>query len=270
MADLARLSMNTVTLRERWTLAQCIEGCARHGIPFIDPWRDKVAELGLNNAIRRFRDAGIRPSGVCRAGLFTTGDPIAIRDENRRAIDETAALGADCIVTVPGGLPAGSKDINAARALAADALAELVPYARAAGVTLALEPLHPMTAGDRSIWSTIDQVLDLCDDLGEGTGIALDVYHIWWDPNLAAGIARAAGRIAGYHVCDWKIPTIDTVFDRGMMGDGVIDIPAITAMVDAAGYTGPIAVEIFSAHDWWKRDPEDVLRVAKERFTAGV
>ncbi len=270
MADLARLSLNTVTLREQWTLAQCIEACARHGIPFIDPWRDKIAELGLNAAIRHFKDAGIRPSGVCRAGLFTTGDPVAIRDENRRAIDETAALGAHCLVTIPGGLPAGSRDLPGARARAADALAGLLPYARAAGVTLALEPLHPMTAGDRSVWTTMRQVLDLCDALGEGTGIALDVYHIWWDPDLAAGIARAAGRIAGYHVCDWKIPTTDTALDRGMMGDGVIDIPAITAMVDAAGYTGPIAVEIFSANDWWKRDPDAVVTTVRERFVACV
>ena len=270
MADPARLSLNTVTLREQWTLAQCIEGCARRGIPFIDPWRDKLAELGLAKAIRHFRDAGVRPSGVCRAGLFTTGDPAAIRDENRRAIDETAALGADCLVTIPGGLPTGSKDLPAARALSADALADLLPYARAAGVTLALEPLHPMTAGDRAVWSTMDQVLDLCDALGDGIGIALDVYHIWWDPRLAEGIARAAGRIAAFHVCDWKIPTTDTALDRGMMGDGVIDIPAIAAMVEAAGYAGPIGVEIFSAADWWRRDPEDVVTTVKERFASCV
>ena len=270
MADLSRLSINTITVREQLTLAQCIEACARHGIPFIDPWRDKIAELGLANAIRHFRDAGVRPSGVCRAGLFTAGDPIAARDENRRAIDETAALGADCLVTIPGGLPAGSKDLVGARRLAEDALAELVPYARAAGVTLALEPLHPMTCGDRSVWSTMAQVLDLCDALGDGTGIALDVYHIWWDPALEAGIARAAGRIAGYHVCDWKVPTRDLVWDRGMMGDGVIDIPAITAMVDAAGYTGPIGVEIMSAADWWMRDVDEVLAVSKERFASAV
>ncbi len=270
MADPARLSLNTVTLREQWTLAQCIEGCARHGIPFIDPWRDKIAELGLQNAIRHFKDAGVHPSGVCRAGLFTAGDPTAIRDENRRAIDETAALGAHCLVTIPGGLPAGSKDLPGARARAADALAEMLPYARAAGVTLALEPLHPMTAGDRSVWTTMHQVLDLCDALGDGVGIALDVYHIWWDPNLAAGIARAAGRIAGYHVCDWKILTTDTALDRGMMGDGVIDIKAITAMVEAAGYAGPIAVEIFSAQDWWKRDPDEVVTIARERFATCV
>src|SRR6185437_956435 len=149
MPDLARLSLNTVTLRDQWTLAQCIEGCARHGIRWIEPWRDKIAEYGLANAARHLRDAGLSVSGVCRGGLFTTGDTKAMLEDNRRAIDEAAALGAPNLVIVAGGIPAGSKDLPAARRIVADALALLTPYARAAGVTLALEPLHPMTSADR-------------------------------------------------------------------------------------------------------------------------
>ena len=270
MADRARLSLNTITVRDRWTLAQCIEGCARHGIRAIDPWRDKIAEYGLANTVRHLRDAGVRASGVCRGGLFTAGDRRAAFEENRRAIDETAALGGDCLVIVCGGLPAGSKDLPAARALVADALAELLPHARAAGVTLALEPLHPMTCADRSVLATTAQALRLAEALGEGVGIALDVYHIWWDPALEASIAAAAGRIAAFHVCDWLVPTRDLVFDRGMMGDGVIDIAHIRALVEQAGYGGPIGVEIMSQLDWWRRDPDDVLCVAGERFSACV
>ena len=267
MAELSRLSLNTVTVREQWSLAQCIEGCARHGIRSIDPWRDKLAEYGLANAVQHFRDAGVRVSGVCRGGLFTAGDS---EDENRRAIDEAAALGADCLVIVTGGLPAGSKDLPAARAIVAGALAELLPYARAAGVTLALEPLHPMTCADRSVLATTAQALHLAKLLGDGVGLALDVYHIWWDPDLEASIAAAAGRIAAFHVCDWLVSTRDLVFDRGMMGDGVIDIPRIRALVEQAGYRGPIGVEIMSQQDWWRRDPDEVLRIAGERFTTRV
>ncbi len=270
MAELSRLSMNTITVRDRWTLAQCIEGCARHGISIIDPWRDKIAEYGLANAVRHLRDAGVRVGGVCRGGLFTAGDFLAAMEENRRAIDETAALGADCLVVLAGGLPAGSKDLPGARAFVADALAEILPHARAAGVTLALEPLHPMTCADRCVLSTTAQALQLAEALGDGVGIALDVYHIWWDPALEASIAAAAGRIAAFHVCDWLVPTRSLVFDRGMMGDGVIDISRIRALVDRAGYSGPIGVEIMSQEDWWQRDPDEVLRIAKERFAACV
>jgi sugar phosphate isomerase/epimerase len=269
MAELSRLSMNTITVRDQWTLAQCIEGCARHGISTIDPWRDKIADYGLANAVRHFRDAGVRVSGVCRGGLFTAGDFQAAIEENRRAIDEAAALGADCLVIVVGGLPAASKDLPSARAIVAEALAKILPYARAAGVTLALEPLHPMTCADRSVLATTAQALRLAEALGEGVGLALDVYHIWWDPALEASIAAAAGRIAAFHVCDWLVPTRDLALDRGMMGDGVIDIFRIRSLVDAAGYQGPIGVEIMSERDWWRRDPDEVLGVSKARF-AGV
>ena len=261
------LSLNTVTVRDRWNLAQCIEGCARHGIPGISPWRDKVAELGVAQAARRIRDAGLFVSGLCRGGMFPAADAAGRRaavEDNLRAIEEAHVLGADCLVVLGGGLPAGSKDLPGARAMFHDGLAEVLPAARAAGVILALEPLHPMTCADRSVLSTLGQALDLCDEFGEGVGIALDVYHVWWDPDLARQVARAAGRIAGFHACDWLVPTGDLVFDRGMMGDGVIDIPAIRAMAEAASYAGPCEVEILSRR-WWAEDPEEVLRLVKER-----
>ena len=242
MADLARLSLNTITVKQ-WSLAQCIEGCARHGIPGIAPWRDKLAEMGVAAAARQIRDAGLKVSGVCRGGMFTQPGWL---DDNRRAIDEAAALGAACLVMVCGGLAPGSKDLVGARRMVADGLEAVLPHSRAAGVTLALEPLHPMTCADRSVLSTTAQAMDLVDRLGDGVGLALDVYHIWWDPALATSLARARGHIAAYHVCDFLVPTRDLVLDRGMMGDGAIDVPGITAMMDGAGYAGMIEVEIMS------------------------
>lgn len=268
MAELARLSLNTATLRDQWTLAQCIEGCARHGIPGISPWRDKIAEYGLDRAAQHIRDAGLRVSGVCRGGFFTADLAAGIED-TRRAIDEAHALGADCLVMLAGGLPPGSRDLNAARFLVMEGLAAVQPHAKQAGVKLALEPLHPMTCADRSVLTTLAQALDWADVLGGDVGVALDVYHVWWDPDLAEQIARAGDRIHGFHVCDFLVPTRDTVFDRGMMGDGAIDILTIRAMVEAQGYDGLIEVEILS-RDWWARDPDEVLRIVKERFTAVV
>ncbi|MGE0717132.1 MAG: sugar phosphate isomerase/epimerase family protein [Alphaproteobacteria bacterium] len=263
------LSLNTATVRERWNLAQAIEGCARHGLGGISPWRDKVAELGLAEAARRIRDAGLVVTGLCRGGLFTAADAAgrqAAIEENRRAVAEAAELGAKCLVLVAGGLAPGSKDVRAARTMVRDGIAALLPEARAAGVPLAIEPLHPMYAADRACVNTLDQALDLCDALGDGVGVAVDVYHTWWDPGLAAAIARAGkARILAFHICDWLVPTTDLLLDRGMMGDGVIDIPAIRAMVEKAGYDGLHEVEIFSAGNWWKRDPDEVLAICKER-----
>ncbi|ONG56200.1 endonuclease [Pseudoroseomonas deserti] len=261
------LSLNTVTVKQRWDLPHCIEGCARHGIPAIAPWRDVLQAMGVAAAAKQIRDAGLSVSGLCRGGMFPAPDAAgraAAIEDNRRAIAEAQALGAACLVMVCGGLPEGSRDLEGARAMVADGLAAILPEARAAGVTLALEPLHPMTCADRSVLTTTAQALDLCDALGAGTGVALDVYHIWWDPEIARQIARAGDRIAGFHVCDWLVPTTDTVFDRGLPGEGVIDIPGIRRMVEAAGYRGAIEAEILS-HRWWQQDPDLVLTLLKER-----
>lgn len=266
------LSLNTVTVREKWGLAECIEGCARHGIPGIAPWRDVLAAMGVDAAARQIRDAGLTVTGLCRGGMFPAADAVgraAAIEDNRRAIEEAHKLQARSLVMVCGGLPTGSKDIQGARRMVREGLETILPEARAAGVTLGLEPLHPMTCADRSVLSTLGQALDLCAALGEGVGVVLDVYHVWWDPELSHQMARAAGKIAGFHICDWLVPTTDLVFDRGMPGDGVIDIAGISAMVSAAGYEGFVEVELLSRR-WWAEAPDEVLRIMKERYARMV
>ena len=171
---------------------------------------------------------------------------------------------------IAGGLPKGSKDLAGAHAQVRDGIAALLPHARAAGVPLAIEPLHPMYAADRACVNTLAHANDLCDQLGDGVGVAVDVYHVWWDPDLAAQIKRAGSRILTYHVCDWLVPTKDLLLDRGMPGDGVIDLRSIRAMVEATGYDGHIDIEIFSAENWWKREPAEVLRICLERHQTVV
>jgi sugar phosphate isomerase/epimerase len=258
------LSLNTATVRKRWNLAQMIDGCLRHGIRGISPWRDQVADLGLKEASSRIKAGGLTVTGLCRGGFFMAKD---WKDDNLRAIEEAHELQAQCLVLVVGGLPQGSKDLIGTRRFIRDCIAEILPVARKAGVPLAVEPLHPMQAAERACINTLEQALDICDELGDGIGVACDVYHVWWDPKLKAQIARAGKkRLLGYHICDWLSPTRDLVSDRGMMGDGVIDLPLIRSWVEGAGYGGFQEVEIFSELDWWKRDPDEVLRTCKERL----
>ena len=261
--DPAKLSLNTATTRAQWSLAQAIEGCARHGIRGIAPWRDQLAAMGVTEAVRAIKAHGLTVTGLCRGGFFTAQD---WKDDNRRAIAEAHALGARCLVLVVGGLPPGSKDLAGARERVREGIAAILPEARAAGVPLAIEPLHPMQAAERACVNTLEQALDLCDALGDGLGVAVDVYHVWWDPELEAQIARAgARRLLAYHICDWLVPTRDTLNDRGMMGDGVIDLPRIRGLMERAGYAGAHEVEIFSKLDWWQRDPDEVLAICKQR-----
>jgi sugar phosphate isomerase/epimerase len=256
------LSLNTATIRKQWTLAQAIEGCARHGIGGISPWRDQVAQMGLSQARKSIREKNLTVTGLCRGGFFTAKD---WRDDNRRAIEEAHELGAQCLVLVVGGLLPGSKDLGRARQLIQEGIATILPEAKKAGVPLAIEPLHPMQTAERACINTLEQALDICDALGDGIGVAVDVYHVWWDPKLQGQIARAGKRILAHHICDWRVPTRDLLNDRGMMGDGVIDLPLIRSWVESAGYAGFQEVEIFSELDWWKRDPDEVLSTCKER-----
>ena len=277
------LSLNTATVRKQGDLTEIIEACARHGIRAIDPWRDQVAAVGLERAVRAVKDAGLELSGYCRGGMFPS-DAIhrtAMRDDNRRCIDEAKALGASCVVLVVGGLPqysrpgsAASKDIIGARAQVEDGLAEMMEYAVQAAMPLAIEPLHPAYAADRACVNTTMHALDICDRLDpERTGmlgVALDVYHIWWDPELLAQIARAGkDRLMAFHVCDWLVPTKDILNDRGMMGDGVIDINAARAAVEAQGFAGYSEIEIFS-HEWWERPMDEVLQTCIARHKTVV
>ena len=264
--DPQRLSLNTATVKQQWSLAQAIEGCARHGIRGIAPWRDKLAELGLKKAVAMAKAHDLTVTGLCRGGFFTARDWL---DDNRRAIEEAHALEADCLVLVVGGLPRGSRDLGKARERIKESISRILPEARAAGVPLAIEPLHPMQAADRACVNTLEQALDLCDALGDGIGVAVDVYHVWWDPKLEQQIARAGRkRILGYHLSDWLVPTRDLLNDRGMMGDGAIDLPRIRGWVEAAGYAGMHEVEIFSEIDWWRRDADEVLRTCRRRFAS--
>ncbi len=267
--DPAARALNTVTVRERWKLAQAAEGCARHGIGAITLWRNEVAELGAGATARLLGANGLAVAGLARGGPFAWTDARSKRaaiDDTRRAIDEAAELRARCLVLVVGGLAAGSKDLPGARARVHEALAEVLGHARACGVPLALEPFHPMYCADRSCISTLGEANDLCDALGEGLGIAVDVYHVWWDPALEAEIRRAGKpRLLALHLSDWLVPTTDLVLDRGMMGDGVIDIPRIRSIMEANGFEGWHEVEIFSARNWWRRDPDEVLAICRER-----
>ncbi len=273
MADLARLSINQATTREQHSLAQAIAAYAGAGVTGISIWRDKLADCGLGEAAAMLKDHGLRVSGLCRAGQFPASDAAerqARLDDNRLAVDQAVALGAECLIVVAGGLPEGSRDLPGARAMIRDGLGAVMDHARAAQMPVAIEPLHPMYAADRCAINTMSQALDLCDELGPGLGVAVDVYHVWWDPDLQAQIERAGDRVLAYHVCDWLVPTTDLLLDRGMMGDGVIDIPQISEWVDGTGYNGLIEVEIFSAENWWKRPADEVIRTCRERMLSSV
>ena len=276
--DSELLSINTATVRMQWKLPDIIAGCARHGIRGISPWRDQVAAAGLGEAALRIRDAGLTVSGYCRGGMFSAPDREGRRaalDDNKRAVDEALALSARCLVLVVGGLPkdpAGRivwKDLAGAREMVRDGIGELLEYARPSGMPLAIEPLHPMYAAERACVNTMEHANDLCDQLGTGVGIAVDAYHVWWDPHLQREIERAGAatpsRLLAYHICDWLVPTTALLADRGMMGDGVIDLPLLRGWMEKSGYRGMHEVEILSANNWWKRNPDDVLATCKAR-----
>lgn len=263
-----RLSLNTATVREQWNLEQCIEGCQRHGFGGLSPWRDKLQEMGVQKAAKAIRNAGLEVSGLCRGGWFTASGAVdeAVIDDNRRAVDEAAEIGAECLVMVVGGLAKDSRDLPGAWAMVEDGLARTLEYARTQDVKIAIEPLHPMYAADRACVNTMRHALDICDRLGTGIGCAVDVYHVWWDHELEAQLIRAGkDRIMAFHICDWLVPTRDMLTDRGMMGDGVIDIPRLRGLAEANGFTGLNEVEIFSALDWWTRDADEVMSVIVER-----
>jgi sugar phosphate isomerase/epimerase len=264
--DLARLSLNQATTMN-WGMAATIEGCARAGVGWIGLWRHKVAEIGLGETTRRMRAAGIRASSLCRGGYFPAGtvdERQARIDDNRRAIDEAAELGATVLVLVCG--PSADRDLDAARRMVEEGICAVAPYAHERGVSLAIEPLHPMFAGDRSVVVTLGQANGLAERIGlPGVGVAVDVYHVWWDPEVYAQIGNAGGRILGFHVSDWLVPPPDHLLGRGMMGDGVIQLRRLREAVDAAGYAGPIEVEIFN-QQVWDTPGERVLALARERF----
>jgi sugar phosphate isomerase/epimerase len=263
------LSINLATVRPQYNLAEAVDACLAQGITAIAPWRDQVQATGLAEAAQIVRSNNMRVTGLCRGGGFPATDQAGLTsaiEDNLRAIDEAAALNADCLVIVAGGMPTGSRDIRAAPKMVADGLAAILPYARANHMPLAIEPLHPMYAADRCCINTLGHALDLCDQLGDGVGVVVDAYHVWWDPELDTQIARAGKRILAHHICDWLVPTRDLLLDRGMMGDGVIDLQSLRRAIVQAGYDGPQEVEIFSSENWWKRPGEEVLATCVDRY----
>ncbi len=277
------LSINTATLRKQWKLDRIVDECARRGIRRVAPWRDQVAAVGLAAIARQLREAGVGLSGYCRGGFFPAADGAGLKaalDDNRIAVDEAVTLGAPCLVLVVGSLPGAltghpvHRDIGRARREVQDGIAATLDYARSVGMPLAIEPLHPMQAAERACINTLEHALDLCDELDPARsgalGVAVDMYHVWWDPKLAAQIARAGReRLLAFHVCDWLTPTRDLLNDRGMMGDGVIDLRQARGWMEAAGYAGAAEVEIFSEH-WWGQPGELVLDTCIERHRSVV
>jgi len=277
------LSINTATVRRQrgqdWPLLQILEACAARGIRAVSPWRDQVERAGLAATAKAVKALGLELSGYCRGGMFTYADSAqreAVRDDNRRALDEACELNAACLVLVVGGLPGAlaghalHKDLDSARQQVAEGVQLLLNDARERGMPLAIEPLHPMYAADRACINTLEQALDLCDLLDPqrtgALGVAVDAYHVWWDPKLEAQIERAgASRLLALHVCDWLTPTTDLLNDRGMMGDGVIDLPRIRGWMEAQGFAGYAEVEIFSSAHWWQRDGAQTLDTCIER-----
>ncbi|WP_020666616.1 sugar phosphate isomerase/epimerase family protein [Amycolatopsis nigrescens] len=255
-----RLSLNQITTRS-WSLPEAVRGCAESGVGWIGLWRDKVAEVGVAEAARLVADHGLRVSSLCRGGFFTgvnpDGSPVDGLGETRRAIEEAAQLGAEVLVLVVGGIAGG--DLAGSRQRVADAVAELVPMALDHGVRLGLEPLHPIQCAERSVLSTLDQAMAMADPFpASAVGVVVDEFHVWWDPKLESSIAAAAGRIAGFHVCDQQVPLTDPLLGRALPGAGPIEHRRLRACVEAAGYHGPIEVEVFNA-ELWRRPGAEVL-----------
>ncbi|KFG03286.1 sugar phosphate isomerase/epimerase [Streptomyces scabiei] len=268
---LERFSINQMTVKQL-SMPELVDGCTELGIPGVGLWREPVAEYGLEATAKLVRDAGLAVTTLCRGGFFTAIDPAeraAALADNRKAIDEAATLGTDTLVLVSGGLPSGSKDLHGARERIADALSELGPYAAANGVRLAIEPLHPMFASDRCVVSTLSQALDIAERFpAEQVGVTVDTYHIWWDDTAPAAIARAGatGRIHTFQLADWITPLPQGVLTgRGQIGDGAIDMREWKAYVEAAGYTGPIEVELFN-DELWAGDGRALLAQTARRF----
>jgi sugar phosphate isomerase/epimerase len=268
-AALSRLSLNQRTTAS-WSLPEAIKGCVDAGLGGIGIWREQLAEVGLDEACRLVADSGLRVSSLCRGGFFTTADRAeaeVAETNNRAAIEEAAALNAVTLVLVPGGLPLGDRDLQAARDRADRALERLVPYAHDHGVTLGIEPMNPIYAADRGVISTLAQALDIAERFEpEDVGVVVDTFHLWWEPGIAEQVQRAGERIVSYQISDWITPLPpDTLLARGMMGDGHIDFTAFTRSVARAGYGGDIEVEIFNA-DLWAAPPAEIVNTMAKRY----
>jgi sugar phosphate isomerase/epimerase len=269
MSLLHRLSFNQMTA-DPWSLEQAVRNCSRSGIPFIGAWRHKLGGDAAK-ASAGIRSEGLRVSSLCRGGWFSAPTAEERRkrvEDNRVAIDEAALLGAPVLVIVSG--PANGQTLSDARATVLDGLLEVLPDAEKAGVILGIEPLHPMYAAERSVVVTLKQATDIVEQLSSAAaGVVVDVFHVWWDPEVMHQIERASGKIVGFHVSDWPVPLPGILMGRGMMGDGIIELRKLREAVDAAGYDGPIEVEIFN-EEIWKNADHGLLELIQKRFVENV
>lgn len=275
--DHSALALNTASLGHNleghgagWSPERIIDACAERGFGSVVFWRREIGLRAIEIG-ERVRASGLSVAGLCRTPFLVGTEALdrqRVIDEAKASIDMAAGLGASVLTIVVGGVHPGTKGTSESLKIVADRVAEIAPYAASRRVRLALEPLNPVYAGNRSCLTTLRDAVDICDAVGAANlGIAVDVYHVWWDSEIAAHLLRAgAERIFGYHLCDWLADTRDVLLDRGMMGDGVADLKALRQSVEDAGYAGPCEVEIFSANNWWKRDPGEVLDVMVERF----
>lgn len=268
LADFSRLCVHTMTTKP-WSIEEASERYAAAGVQGITVWRQWLEGRDIAQVGRALRAAGLDVVSLCRGGFFPAGEAAgraAAIDDNRRAIDAAQALGAPLIVLVCGAVP--GQDLEVSRQQIADGIAAVLDQAQAANVRLAIEPLHPMYADARSAINTLRQANDLCDRLAAPhLGVAVDVYHLWWDPELRSQIDRAAraGRLLAFHVCDWRTPTEDLLNDRGLMGEGCIPVRQIRGWVEQAGFRGFIEVEIFS-HRYWAMDQDEFLEKIKRAY----
>ncbi len=254
MLDRNRITINQITTNAL-SLPEAVEAYAAAGIKGITPWRDKVEAVGARAARTLIEDSGLSVTGFCLAGLYTQKGKAARAtqiDEAKRAIDIAAELGSPSIVTVVGGLLPDSKSLDEARSFAFDCLADTLGHARSSGVKMALEPLHPMYTPDWSVLGGLSEANAWCDKLGDGIGIAVDTYHVWWDPDVLRQIAISGklGRLTAFHVSDWKMETASLLMDRGVPGEGVIDLQSMHSAMTDAGFQGWVEVEIFSERHW--------------------
>lgn len=275
--DHSALALNTASLGHNlegkgagWSPERVIDACAERGFGGIVFWRREIGARAVEIGTRA-RAAGLQVVGLCRTpflvGPLAPKEHKAVMDDFQAAVDMAAGLQAPVLTIVVGGVEPGSKGVAESLKLVTDRVAEAAPYAAARGVKLALEPLNPVYGGNRSCLTTTRDALDICDAIGApNVGVAIDVYHVWWDTDLHRQLVRAGRRIYGYHLCDWLADTQDVLLDRGMMGDGVADLRGIRKALEVAGYQGACEVEIFSAENWWKRDPAEMLDVMIRRF----
>jgi sugar phosphate isomerase/epimerase len=266
LTDLSRLCIHTITTKP-WSLEECLTNYREAGVPAVTVWRQWLEPNGLDESARMLKDSGLRVTSLCRGGFFpakTQDGREKALDDNRRAIEEAHAIGAPLIVLVCGAVP--GMPLEEGRKQISEGIAAVLPDAKAAGVKLSIEPLHPMYADSRSAVNTLTDANDMAEALNDGhVGVTVDVFHLWWDPRLEAEIRRAGDNILSFHVCDWRTPTRDLLNDRGLMGEGCIDLRGIRSWVEGAGFNGDIEVEIFS-DAWWATDQHEFLGKIKDAY----